>query len=286
MSWLEKLMAIDRRIIFLLVALAVALPIIFNWSIPVYEVTPEVLGVFDRIDALEPGAAVLVDFDYEPAATPELDPMSEAILKHCFKKDLRVVCVTLYTSALGIIESNLKRIAEEYDKVQGVDYTSLGYRFGGLNVVLGLVDSIDETFKEDYYGNRTTELKVMKGLNRLEDFEYLMCLHDDSTVSTWVIYGFENTGIPVGSGCTAVMAPGSYPLLNAGQVTGIIGGLKGAAEYEKALGYVGAAHQGMFSQCVVHVLIILFIILANLGHWARHRRLKNEKGTAPGGLQV
>ena len=272
MSLGARLLSIDRRVIFLLVAVAVALPIIFDLSIPIYQVTPEVLGVFDKIDALPARAGIMIVFDYEPAATPELDPMAEAILRHCFKKDLRIVTSTLYSSAPGLVERALKTIGDEYGKLPGIDYTFLGYRPGGYAVIQRIVGNIKDAYQEDYYKNATKDLPVLDGLNRMKDFEYLMVLHDDSTVATWVIYGHEPTGIETGSGCTAVMATGSYPFLHSGQVTGIIGGLKGAAEYEKLLDYEGQAHQGMFSQSVVHILIIVLIVLGNVGHYLQSRK--------------
>ncbi|HNT34046.1 MAG TPA: hypothetical protein PKH07_03520 [bacterium] len=277
MTWDEKLQAIDRRIIFLLVGIAVALPIIFRLPIPIPVVTPEVMGVYERIEALPSNAGVFMVFDYEPATTPELNPMAEALLRHCFQKNLRVVCATLYSSAPGIMESLLKEVGDRYGKKAGIDYTLLGYRAGGYAVILRIVDNLKKGFPRDYYDNLTTEAPVLEGLDRLKDFAYLMCLHDDSTIQTWVTYGYERTGIPMASGCTAVMATGSYPLLHAKQINGILGGLKGAAEYEKCLNYEGVAHQGMFSQSVVHMLIIAMIVLGNVGHFLRHRRNRQAR---------
>jgi hypothetical protein len=43
-------------------------------------------------------------------------------------------------------------------------------------------------------------------------------------------------GLPVAVGCTAVSAPKYYAYLEAGQMLGLIGGLKGASEYERMVG--------------------------------------------------
>lgn len=286
MTFGEKLLNIDRRIIFLIVALAVALPFVFDLKMPIFIVTPEVQGVFDPIQALPENAGVLMVFDYEPAATPELDPMAKALLRQCFSRNLRVVCVTTYSSAPGLIERQLKEVGDEYNKLPGIDYTSLGYRAGAYIVIINLTNSVKETFPVDYYKQKTTGLPVLEGLDKMVDFGYLMVIHDDASIQNWVTYGFEQTGIPTGSGCTAVMATGSYPLLNAGQITGILGGLKGAAEYEKLMNYKGVAHQGMFSQSVVHVLVILLIILGNIGNYLMYKTGKIKRSRiAPGGLK-
>ncbi len=52
--------------------------------------------------------------------------------------------------------------------------------------------------------------------------------------------------------------------MNSGQLTGLLGGLKGAAEYETLVQRRGRGLTGMDSQSIVHVLLVLFIILGNV----------------------
>jgi hypothetical protein len=63
-----------------------------------------------------------------------------------------------------------------------------------------------------------------------------------------------------------VMAPGSYPFKNAGLITGIVGGLKGGSEYEKLLGIRAKASQGMDSQAVIHMFLIIIMVLGNIAY--------------------
>jgi hypothetical protein len=273
MDWLRKLGKIDRRIIFLVVIIAVAIPIIYPLNLPVF-VTAEVHGVYDEIDRLPAGSAVMIDFDYEPASTPELDPMAIAILKHCFSRNLRVIAVTNYASGTGIAEKWLTQIGKQYSKVNGKDYVNLGYKAGGYAVIIGLGTDLRKTFPKDFYGNTTQNLEVLKGILTLRDIAYLVCLHDDSTVFDWITYGYERYGIKLGAGCTAVMAPGNYPAMQAKQLTGIIGGLKGASEYEKLVGYRSSGSEGMDSQSVIHIFIIVLIIFGNISYFTLRGKKK------------
>jgi hypothetical protein len=52
--------------------------------------------------------------------------------------------------------------------------------------------------------------------------------------------------------------------MNSGQLVGLLGGLKGAAEYETLVNRRGRGLTGMDSQSIVHVLLVLFIILGNV----------------------
>jgi len=101
MSWVRKLLAIDRRIIFLLVAVGVVLPLLRALNLPV-TVTPRVQAAFDAIDALPPGSKVLISMDYEPDIMAELMPMSIAVMRHCFRKHLHVIAMTLYPAGTGL----------------------------------------------------------------------------------------------------------------------------------------------------------------------------------------
>lgn len=271
MDFWHKVLKLDRRWIFLVVAIVVVVPIIWPLGLPVF-VTPDVRGVFDEIEKLPEGAPVLIAFDYEPGSTPECDPMAEALLTHCYRKNLRVVGVTTLPVGVGTGENILAKVSQRMGKERGVDYTFLGFKAEQSASIVGLGLSVQNTFQTDRYGNDTSTLPVLAGVEKLADFAYLPVVHDDATLDNWVIYGQQLTGVRVGSLCTAVMAPGSYPFKNAGQITGIVGGLKGGSEYEKLLGIRGAASNGMDSQAVIHIFLIIIMILGNIAYLITRKR--------------
>jgi len=84
-------------------------------------------------------------------------------------------------------------------------------------------------------------------------------------------------GKTMAGACTAVTAPEMYTFLNSGQLLGLMGGLKGAAEYEKLIEYEGNARKGMDAQSVVHLVIVMFIVFSNIiyfvGEYRRKRML-------------
>ena len=78
---LKKLLYIDRRIIYLVVAIGALFPIIRPIGLPVVPTEP-VIGLFEKLESLSPGDAVIISYDYGPSSEPELNPMSAAILRH------------------------------------------------------------------------------------------------------------------------------------------------------------------------------------------------------------
>nr|HPR18554.1 hypothetical protein [Candidatus Cloacimonadota bacterium] len=79
-------------------------------------------------------------------------------------------------------------------------------------------------------------------------------------------------------GVTGVSAPGILPYVNQQkQLTGLLAGLKGAAEYEFLLKSPGTATAGMDAQSLAHLLIIIFIVIGNINYW------RAKKEAAKGG---
>ena len=70
--------------------------------------------------------------------------------------------------------------------------------------------------------------------------------------------------MPIVSGCTAVSAPEYYAYMSTNQLTGLLGGLAGAAEYEQLVEVKGTATRGMDGQSLAHLAIIFFILLGNV----------------------
>ena len=72
-----------------------------------------------------------------------------------------------------------------------------------------------------------------KASQSLRDVNYAVSLGAGNPgVEAWYVFGKDKYKFELGGGCTGVMAPGLYPLLRSGQINGLIGGLRGAAEYE------------------------------------------------------
>ncbi|MCD6384581.1 hypothetical protein J7M23_02280 [Candidatus Sumerlaeota bacterium] len=284
----DKMLSIDRRIVYLIIALAIAVPTIHPLNLPV-TVTPDVRGVFDEIEKLEPGTPILISVDYEPSTTPEMDPMSKAVILHCLLRGLKVIGISYLIYGSGIGEDLFNEVEKIYEEatgkklVYGRDYCYLGYKPGDYAMIIGLGEDFKGTCKQDNYGKSVYELEILKPIKTLRDFPLMIDLHDDSYINYWIIYGNERTGIKIGSCCTAVMATGMYPFWRAGQITGIVGGLKGGSEYEKLVNEkynlkrrLKQARAGMDAQSVIHIVIILFMLLGNFAFIMKTKQSKKQ----------
>ena len=267
----EKLMKIDRRWIYLIMGIAVFVPILFTIGLPVF-VTREVKSVYERVDALPPGTVVMVPCEYDPATMAELRPMAHAIFRHCFAKDLKILTTSLQIEGVTLVKDDLEQIAAEYGKKYGVDYVYLGYKPYPAIVILNMGENFRKPFPRDYFGNELDSLPMMKGVINYSSCALIININATSGADYWINYANGRYRAPLALGVTAVMASDYYTFLASGQIFGLLGGLKGAAEYEKLINHPAKATKAMDVQSVAHSVIVVFIIIGNVAYFASRRR--------------
>ncbi|MEK7733017.1 MAG: hypothetical protein AAB318_02280 [Planctomycetota bacterium] len=259
----EKYLRIDRRIIFAIITVAVIASLIVKFELPIPASEP-VQGIYEKIDSLPQGSRVMISFDYDPSSKEELQPMAIAFLHHCFSRDLKVIGMTHYTGAPGLADLAMNSVAKQYQKTYGEDYVFLGYKPGGASLIINMGENLYTAFPKDFYGKDTATLPALQGVDSLRQISYLFDLAAGTMIETWLVYGKEKYKFEMGAGCTAVMGPDMYPFLQSKQLNGLLGGLKGAAEYEALVNKKANAVSGMRPQSVVHVIIIIFVIFGNI----------------------
>ncbi len=271
MSFPEKMLRIDRRIIFFVIGLCTLVPLLYPVGLPI-KGTPEVRAVYEYIESLPDRSVFLLSMDFDPASKPELEPQALALLRHAFSRNLRVIAMTLWLPGTGLAEQTVNRVAQELGKVNGEDYVFLGYSPGVGALIIGMGQDLYKAFPSDYYGNPTKKLAVLKDVPNLRHVDYVVSLAAGTPgVETWYLFGKDKYQFELGGGCTGVIAPGLYPLLRSGQINGLIGGMRGAAEYELLIGQSGSAVAGMDAQSATHFAIIVLVILCNTFYFMTRR---------------
>jgi hypothetical protein len=267
---------IDRRFIFVLIFIAVAWPLIQPMRLPI-DVSPPVQGIYDAIEAVPPGSIVMLGGDYSPDSMPELQPMVETFVRHAFSRDLRVLIACLWPASPPLVERVTTPLAAEFGKEYGVDYVNLGYMAGGIVTLLGMGASIPNTVPTDYGGTPVGEIPMMEGVENFDQIALVMEVSAGTPgTREWVQQVQSRFGVTLASGVTAVSAPNFYPYIQSGQLVGLLGGLKGAAEYETLVGAPADATKGMDAQSIVHALIVFFIILGNVIYFVTRGRQRSD----------
>jgi hypothetical protein len=215
---IQKLLYIDRRIIYLLVAIGALIPIIRPIGLPVVPSAP-VQGLFERVEELEPGDAVMLSFDYGPSSEPELNPMSAAIMRHLFMREVRVMVVAIFPlGGVQIAIREVARITSEFDLEYGVDYVNLGYKDGGQAPMKAMGVSIQDVFPADVETTPTEGMPIVEDVRNYGDIEVVITLATGIIGEWWANLVNAQFGVDVAVGCTAVSAPKYYAYLRSGQM--------------------------------------------------------------------
>ena len=273
MAWTRFLETLDRRWIFLIVGLLVLIPLLFPLEPPLH-VSPPVKGFVEAIERIPGGSTVLMSCDYDPGSIPELVPMTRTALRQLFDRNCRVVITVLWAGGPGLVDGVLREVAARYpEKKYGEDYVNLGYKDGREAVMAVMGHGVVNAFPRDYRGNDTRSLPIMRRVRDYSSFPLIISISAGTPgTREWVQQVQARFHVPMVSGCSAVSAPGYYPYLQSGQLQGLLGGMVGAAEYEKARGEKGAATRGMAAQSLAHVFVALMILLGNAVRWTTGRR--------------
>ena len=282
----DFLLGLDRRWIYLFVLVSLITPIVVPIGLPV-TTTESTRKAFEFVEALKPGDVVWISFDYGPSSAPENDPMAEAFMRQCFLKKVKVIVCALYPlGGLGLANSAVARVVAEVPGLTyGVDYVNLGYKDGAAAVMRRLGDNIGEAFPTDVSGKPIGQFPIMNGIHDIHQVAAVFTVPTGIIGEYWITLVHQQFGTPVIIGPTAVSAPKYYAYLNAGQLVGMLSGMKGAAEYEKLLQAkypqldryyhdtkYFTATKGMDGQTVLHTVILLFIFLGNVAYLRTRRR--------------
>lgn len=263
---IDKLASLDRRIIYLILLLSVIIPLLAPMGLPI-KPSESVKASFQAYEELPEGAIVLMSIDYGPSTAVELEPMALAACDQLMKHNQKVAFMALYPEGQALTNRLIRLIKERYpDKVYGEDFVNLGYKAGNEAVPLKMGLDFRAQFPADTRGKALSEIPMLKNVTQLQQFALV------ATYSAGFPGALEHIritaseyGMPLIVGATAVQTPQYFPYYASGQVVGLIGGLRGAAEYEKLAGAKdGTATGGMEAQSIAHFTVAGFIILSNI----------------------
>jgi len=280
----EFIKNIDRRWIFLLMFVSVAIPILLQIQFP-EKATDLAVTTYEAIEQLNPGDKVLLSFDFDPASEGELGPMATTFTYHCAVKGLKMYFMALWPVGPQMVDERIEKIIHRDfpDMVYGEDYVNLGFKSGNEGVIKVIVTDFRELYTTDAYGTAFDDIPMCQDIYSVQDMDLLINVSAGyAGTKEWVQYAVTAfpDDIKMVAGCTGVQAPLLYPYIP-DQLPGLLGAIKGAAEYEKlVVERYGLEDQPQYlegirrmgPQLVAHLLMILLIITGNVIFFIEKRR--------------
>ncbi len=291
-SLLDRLNRLDRRWIFLAMALAVAAPILLQIGSDETP-SPPTQRLFDRIEKMPEGSRVLMAVDFDPNSSAELSPIALALTRHCCLRRLKIYFVTLWGTGLPMIDSIIKTVVQsEFGDgarpyKEGDDYVNLGFLAGEAIAINQLTSDIRKARSQDVRGISLDSLPAMEGVTSVKDLQLIINASGGFPgAKEWVQYAGTPYGIPLAVGCTGVQSTQLFPYYP-DQLVGLVTGIRGATEYETMLAAKYPKPYAEISkrpaslrggpQRWAHRLMIALIVLGNGIHVAnRYRRTSHS----------
>lgn len=261
---------LQRRALFLWMALAVALPFAVPLPIPSGPREAESDRFFELLDRLPPGRPILISLDYSPDSAPEVEPVAVAAMGHCRRRGVPVVCFTAVEDNRGQAEELVERLrAPPIGARYGEELVFLGFRPEIRPLIFSMVEEIRQNFPVDAWGTPLDEIPLTRSVHRLADFSLVLSVAADDLCMDWIVFGANRFHVPLAMGVSANLFATIKPFAQSGDVRALLRGMKGAAEYEQRLVEEGIlpstadATRGMASQSCAHWLLIALILLGN-----------------------
>ncbi len=213
LKWLNHL---DRRWIFLLMFLAVALPILLQLHVP--ETTTELSqAVFNEIEKLKPGDKILLSFDYDPGSEAELGPMATSFVHQCCEKKLKIYFMALWPVAPALIEEDIRKViqADFPNMVYGQDYVNLGYKSGNEGVIKVVITDLRSLYTTDARGTSLDQIPMCRGLTNIQGMNQLVSISAGYPgTKEWIQYAVTpySDKLQIVSGCTGVQVAAALSL--------------------------------------------------------------------------
>ena len=285
---LDRLNVLDRRWIFLAMALAVAAPILLGIGSD-ESPSPPTKRLFDRLEALPEGSRILMAIDFDPNSAAELSPMALAFTRHCCLRRHKIYFVTTWGTGVPLLDATIKTVVQsEFGRGDrpyqyGVDYVNLGFVAGDAVAISQLTSNIRKARSQDMQGTSLDSLPVMNDVVSLQDMQLLITPSAGFPgAKEWVQYAGTPYKIPLAAGCTGVQSTQLFPYYP-DQLVGLVTGIRGANEYESMLASKYPVPYAEMSkrpaslrggpQRWAHRLMISLIVLGNAIHFAnRYRR--------------
>lgn len=278
---LNLLARLDRRWVFLLMLLAMSIPILLGLRLP-EKPSEKARTVYDTIQSLDEGSLVLMALDFDPPSRGELQPMAAALTRHCAFKKHKMIFTSLWPQGPPMIQECELILNREFPEYKyGRDYVILGYQAGDEAVIRNVMSDLRSYYSRDTNGTDLNDIELTREIKNFQQVDLIANVSAGKPGSKeWVQYAATPYHKKLVVGTTGVQATQLYPYYPS-QLDGLLGAIKGAAEYEQALkeGYpqldknpmATEALRRMAPQLLGHLLIISLIIVGNVLYFTGSR---------------
>lgn len=259
----KRTFQIDRRIIYLAIFIGVAVPLARPIGFPL-TIDSKTVDAYNQIMAVPANGRVMIVLSIAGSYFGEHEAQSVDLLRHLFQRPVQIFFTYFFYAEAGtLLHETVMPQVDTRGKIYGKDWIDLGFVPGREAAMASLVNNIRGLISVDYYGSSLDQYDIMKGVNKIEDFNMIINIgggDTDLVLRQWVTPTKVPFVIAIGAMSVPTMLTYYYP----GGVVGMLGGIRGAAEYELIDKIPGAGLSQMDAMSMGHIITIFFILLGNV----------------------
>ncbi|MFA4044932.1 MAG: hypothetical protein HZRFUVUK_001740 [Candidatus Fervidibacterota bacterium] len=276
LTTLSRFQQVDRRIIYVLVWILIGFPIVaphVGIHLPVLPMYPTraARSFFEAVESVPNGKVILLACDFDPGTLGENGPQCRSVIEHIMRTGKKFIIMGLDQVGPTIAQAYAEELAKKYGYKYGVDYCNFGWITGGQMFLERMCRDLHAAVKQDKAGTPLSEIPMMKNVRSAKDIGLVVEFTGSGLLPLYIATFNAQFGVKLAQGCTGIIGPEQFPYLDTGQLSGLLVGLKGAAEYEEMLNVVGGGKRAMLPQSAGHLLIIILVALGNIGMWVARR---------------
>ncbi|MBI2192922.1 MAG: hypothetical protein HYU43_00835 [Armatimonadetes bacterium] len=298
----ERLMKVDRRLVYLFVLLALTVPLLSDFGMhPARMETAQM--AFDTVEGLPAGDGKMawLAMDWGPSTRAENEPQTQVVMEHLMRRRIPFCTFSITYQAEPFMNSLPEKVAADLNReneAQGVayryeygkDWCNIGYRPAATLFVRGLAKTKDVAgyIGVDARGTPVREIPCMSPVRTVRDFSLLAEFTGlVGAFQIWVQFFQTEDYVPKFiHGCTSITIPEAFIYLDSKQIQGLFEGVAGAAYYSKLIkgdrfdpvGHPDLATKFMMSLSLAHLVILGLIVVGNVGLWLQARAAKAKRG--------
>ncbi len=280
----------ERRVIYLVMLVAVVIPIIFefSWSPSRLVSAERMYEVVENVQ-VQSGEVALVWLDFGPGTIAENKPQAEVIIEHLFRRRIPVVVLSQYQLAESVLTSIPAEIASRLEReipgqswLYGDAWINAGYQPGAAQMMQNLAAAKDlsKYFGRDVNGMPFTHYPAFASIGGVEHVKLVAEVTGLVGVFDTIIQFFQKSGYKptIVHGCTSITIPEAYIFLDSKQLHGLLEGVAGAAWYSEVLKQHHPKSQNEellvrnTALIIAHVVLIMLIVAGNIVGFVRARR--------------
>jgi hypothetical protein len=270
-TW-QRLRSLDRRWLYLGALLVTVAGTLWPPRL-LPQPGPGTRAAFALAERLQPGQAAFLWIEYGLGSRQELDPMLAAVLRHLTARGALIVLAARSPESSQIAQEVMTQVAARrpaYREGYGRTWVNLGYRPAPDVALRAATSDLAAAYNGvDYEGRPLAAMPLLRRLTALDARHFALAYTFDSGdgFAAMIYYVGAPTGLPVAVGAISMEVPVLQPYLAAGQLAAVIGGARGAAEYEALAGQPERAAAMVGASALAAVYVLAVVALGNATAW-------------------